>query len=65
MLAGTIISGIQIAFSASNTDGAWENAKKNVEAGKLMRTVDMTIDSNSPTVRKVDKEYQATVCGDT
>ncbi len=65
MLAGTIISGIQIAFSASNTDGAWENAKKNVEAGKLMRTVDMTIDSNSPTVRKVDKEHQATVCGDT
>jgi len=35
MLAGTITSGIQIAFSASNTGGAWDNAKKFVEAGKL------------------------------
>ena len=33
MLAGTIVSGIQIAFSASNTGGAWDNAKKYVEAG--------------------------------
>lgn len=37
MLAGVIVSGIQIAFSASNTGGAWDNAKKYVEAGKLRR----------------------------
>lgn len=35
MLAGTITSGIQIAFSASNTGGAWDNAKKYIEAKKL------------------------------
>merc|ERR1739838_888130 len=27
VLAGCIVSGIQIAFSASNSGGAWENAK--------------------------------------
>jgi inorganic pyrophosphatase len=37
-LAGIIVSGIQIAFSASNTGGAWDNCKKMVEAGKLERT---------------------------
>jgi len=41
LLAGTIVSGIQIAFSASNTGGAWDNAKKYVEAGLLMRPDDM------------------------
>lgn len=38
LLAGIIVSGIQIAFSASNTGGAWDNCKKMVEAGKLERT---------------------------
>ena len=33
MLAGIIVSGIQIAFSFSNTGGAWDNAKKFVEEG--------------------------------
>jgi len=37
MLAGTITSGIQIAFSASNTGGAWDNAKKFTEKGDLHR----------------------------
>jgi len=40
LLAGIIVSGIQIAFSASNTGGAWDNCKKMVEAGKLTRTKD-------------------------
>ena len=35
VLAGCIVSGIQIAFSASNSGGAWDNAKKYVEAGRL------------------------------
>merc|ERR1711898_82343 len=38
LLAGIIVSGIQIAFSASNTGGAWDNCKKFVEAGKLTRS---------------------------
>jgi inorganic pyrophosphatase len=31
LLAGAIVSGVQIAISASNTGGAWDNAKKEVE----------------------------------
>jgi inorganic pyrophosphatase len=38
LLAGIIVSGIQIAFSASNTGGAWDNCKKMVEAGQLTRS---------------------------
>jgi len=37
ILAGGIVSGIQIAFSASNSGGAWDNCKKYVEAGKMER----------------------------
>lgn len=35
MLTGVITSGIQIAFSASNTGGAWDNCKKYIEKGSL------------------------------
>lgn len=40
LLAGIIVSGIQIAFSASNTGGAWDNCKKMVEAKQLKRSGD-------------------------
>ncbi|CAM6122187.1 unnamed protein product [Calypogeia fissa] len=33
VLAGALVSGVQIAISASNTGGAWDNAKKFIEAG--------------------------------
>ena len=35
LLAGAISSSVQMAISASNTGGAWDNAKKWVEKGKL------------------------------
>lgn len=34
LLAGSLVSGVQIAISASNTGGAWDNAKKYLEAGR-------------------------------
>jgi inorganic pyrophosphatase len=54
MLAGTLVSGVQMAISASNTGGAWDNAKKYIEAGGL--GADMAKGSN---------EHQAAVIGDT
>ena len=32
VLAGALVSGVQMAVSMSNTGGAWDNAKKYVEA---------------------------------
>lgn len=35
VLAGALVSGVQMAISASNTGGAWDNAKKFIEAGGI------------------------------
>lgn len=35
VLAGALVSGVQMAISSSNTGGAWDNAKKYIEAGNL------------------------------
>ncbi len=35
LLPGAVVSGVQIAISASNTGGAWDNAKKYIEAGGM------------------------------
>merc|ERR1711939_130423 len=57
LLAGIITSGVQIAFSASNTGGAWDNCKKYVEAGKLV------IDGE--VIAKGTEAHAAAVVGDT
>jgi len=36
LLIGALISGVQLAISQSNTGGAWDNAKKYVEQGKVV-----------------------------
>ena len=33
LLPGALVSGVQMAISASNTGGAWDNAKKYIEGG--------------------------------
>ncbi len=50
VLAGNLVSGVQIAISASNTGGAWDNAKKYI-GGVLGK--------------KGTDEYKAAVVGDT
>merc|ERR1712048_318633 len=35
VLSGALVSGVQLAISMSNTGGAWDNAKKYIEAGGL------------------------------
>lgn len=64
ILAGNIVSGIQIAFSASNTGGAWDNAKKYIEGGNLKRT-DKEGKETDEICKKGSKEHAAAVIGDT
>lgn len=63
MLAGAIVSGIQIAFSASNSGGAWDNAKKYVEAGLLNEN--RREGKESKVVVKGTDAHRAAVVGDT
>jgi H(+)-translocating pyrophosphatase len=66
ILAGAIVSGIQIAFSASNSGGAWDNAKKYVESGSKWRR-DPPVEGMSEFInKKEDREIHAgAVVGDT
>lgn len=58
ILPGALLSGIQLAISMSNTGGAWDNAKKFIEGGKLK-------DKNGNTIGKNTMAHQAAVTGDT
>merc|ERR1719352_6169 len=37
LLSGAIVSSVQMAISQSNTGGAWDNAKKYVEKGRIVQ----------------------------
>jgi inorganic pyrophosphatase len=57
LLPGSLISGVQLAISAANTGGAWDNAKKYIESGQLV------IDGEVR--KKGSDEHKAAVIGDT
>jgi len=57
LLPGALISGVQMAISASNTGGAWDNAKKYIENEKL--------EVNGVIKGKKTEEHKAAVIGDT
>merc|ERR1719388_34201 len=54
LLTGALVSGVQMAISMSNTGGAWDNAKKYIEAGGL-----------GPGKGKKSEAHKAAVTGDT
>ena len=56
-LPGAIVSGVQMAISAANTGGAWDNAKKYIESGAMIE--------NGEVVRKGSDIHKAAVVGDT
>merc|ERR1712230_72083 len=62
LLTGALVSGVQMAISQSNTGGAWDNAKKYIEAGELW-LVDATKEKKC--VTKGSEEHKAAVTGDT
>ena len=68
-LIGVIVSGVQMAISSSNTGGAWDNAKKYIEAGKLRVTEeDIQRDAELKDLTHFQKKslpHQAAVVGDT
>jgi Na+/H+-translocating membrane pyrophosphatase len=68
-LIGVIVSGVQMAISSSNTGGAWDNAKKLIEAGQLEITEDdikkdATLQGQTH-FQKKSLPHQAAVVGDT
>jgi inorganic pyrophosphatase len=54
VLLGALVSGVQMAQSASNTGGAWDNAKKYIEQGNL-----------GSEHGKGSEEHKAAIVGDT
>lgn len=58
LLPGSLLSGVQMAISMSNTGGAWDNCKKFIEG-------DEYINSNGERKTKGSDEHKAAIIGDT
>ena len=58
IIPGALVSGIQMAISMSNTGGAWDNAKKYIEAGNLKNEAGFIQGKGTPS-------HTAAVTGDT
>jgi len=68
LLAGGIASGVQMAISASNTGGAWDNAKKYIGKGsmnELIAQVEPEVVIKGVVQQKKSQIYKAAVTGDT
>jgi Na+/H+-translocating membrane pyrophosphatase len=65
LLAGIIVSGVQIAFSFSNTGGAWDNAKKYIEAETNVSKVKLGDEEEQYIFKKGSEAHKAAVVGDT
>merc|ERR1712113_392145 len=68
LLAGAIVSGVQMAISASNTGGSWDNAKKYIGQGNLndlIRKNQPGVVQNGVVMQKKSEIYKAAVTGDT
>eukprot|EP00487_Bulimina_marginata_P008051 TRINITY_DN3002_c0_g1_i2.p1 TRINITY_DN3002_c0_g1~~TRINITY_DN3002_c0_g1_i2.p1 ORF type:complete len:134 (-),score=34.79 TRINITY_DN3002_c0_g1_i2:246-647(-) len=58
LLVGALTSGFMLAVFMANAGGAWDNAKKYIEQGKLK-------DMNGDTLGKNTDAHKASVVGDT
>lgn len=57
-LPGAIVCAAMLATASANTGGAWDNAKKYIESGRLL-------DKNNVPYRKGTDVHKAAVIGDT
>ncbi|MDF1665155.1 MAG: sodium/proton-translocating pyrophosphatase, partial [Planctomycetota bacterium] len=62
LLTGALVTGILMAIFMSNAGGAWDNAKKYIEAGNLKSTDEK---GNEITLGKGSEAHKACVVGDT
>jgi len=68
LLAGGIASGVQMAISASNTGGAWDNAKKYISKGSMDEIIgkeEPETVTNGKVATKKSQIFKAAVTGDT
>jgi K(+)-stimulated pyrophosphate-energized sodium pump len=58
LLAGSLVSAVMLALFMANSGGAWDNAKKHIEAGEFK-------DAEGNVIGKGSSEHKAAVVGDT